>query len=63
MNQALVVIALVVAVLATGCSHALTQPMPELKGALGLKISKETASGWTDMPIGGRAVHRREEGR
>lgn len=55
MNQAYVVIALVVAVLATGCSHALTQPMPELKGALGLKISKETASGWTDMPIG---VHR-----
>ena len=55
MNRAFVVVALVVAVVSTGCSHALTQPMPELKGALGLKISQETASGWTDMPIG---VHR-----
>lgn len=55
MNRAFVVIAVVVALVSTGCSHALTQPMPELKGALGLKISPETASGWTDMPIG---VHR-----
>ena len=55
MSGALVFVALVVAVLASGCSHALTQPMPELKGALGLKISQESASGWTDMPIG---VHR-----
>jgi hypothetical protein len=48
-------IALVVAVAASGCTHAMIQPMPELKGQLALKISPETASGWTDMPIG---VHR-----
>lgn len=55
MSRAVILFALVVAVLSTGCSHALTQPMPEWKGALGLKVSPETASGWTDMPIG---VHR-----
>jgi hypothetical protein len=48
-------IALVVAVAASGCTHAMIQPMPELKGQLGLRISEDKASGWTDMPIG---VHR-----
>ena len=48
-------IALVVAVAVSGCTHAMIQPMPEVKGQLALKISPETASGWTDMPIG---VHR-----
>lgn len=55
MNRLWVIVALVLAVTASGCSHAFIQPMPELKGQLGLKVSQEKASGWTDMPIG---VHR-----
>ena len=39
-----VVVALT-AIAATGCAHALSQPMPEAKGRLALKVSQERPSG------------------
>ena len=39
-------------VAATGCAHALSQPMPRLEGKLALKVSNEQPSKWTEMPLG-----------
>ena len=40
------------AVVATGCSQALRQPMPAIADRLALVVSKEQPSKWTDMPMG-----------
>src|SRR3990170_5907166 len=37
---------------ATGCAHALSQPMPRLEGKLALKVLNEQPSKWTEMPLG-----------
>lgn len=47
-----IAIVLVVAVIVTGCSQALQQPMPAISDRLGLIVSKEPPSKWTDMPMG-----------
>ena len=41
-----------VGIAATGCAHALSQPMPELKGPLALKVLNEQPSKMNDMPLG-----------
>jgi hypothetical protein len=40
------------AIIVTGCAHALSRPMPAVKGRLTLKVSQERPSKWNDMPIG-----------
>ena len=55
MNRVRIALALIAAVVGTGCAHSLAQPMPALTGSVALRVSSEQASGWTDMPIG---VHR-----
>lgn len=42
----------VTAIAATGCAHALSQPMPDLKGRLAVKISNEQPSKMSEMPLG-----------
>jgi len=48
--RALVVV--LAGIAATGCAHALSQPMPELKGQLALKVLTEQPSKMNDMPLG-----------
>ncbi len=48
--RALVVV--LAGIAATGCAHALSQPMPELKGQLALKVLNEQPSKMNDMPLG-----------
>ena len=40
------------AIAATGCTHALSQPMPDMKGQLALKVLNERPSKMNDMPLG-----------
>jgi hypothetical protein len=40
------------ALAATGCGHALSQPMPDMKGRLALKVVREQPSKMNDMPMG-----------
>ena|SRR2546425_1447560 len=42
----------VIAIVATGCAHALSQPMPDLKGQLAVKVLNEQPSTMNDMPLG-----------
>lgn len=42
----------VVAIAATGCAHALSQPMPSFAGRLAVKVSNEQPSKMTEMPLG-----------
>src|SRR6266571_3800286 len=37
---------------ATGCAHALSQPMPSLEGRLAVKVSDERPSRMSEMPLG-----------
>lgn len=46
------VIVAFLAVAATGCTHALSQPMPDTKGQLALKVLNERPSTMSDMPMG-----------
>jgi len=48
--RALVVV--LAGIAATGCAHALSQPMPELKGQLALKVVNEQPSTMNDMSLG-----------
>src|SRR5262249_18054999 len=45
------VIVAFLALAATGCTHALSQPMPDTKGQLALKVLNERPSNMSDMPI------------
>lgn len=47
-----VLVAVLVAVAASGCAQALREPMPEMKGQLALTVAREQPSKWNDMPIG-----------
>lgn len=44
------VVVLLVAVTATGCSHALSRPIPEVKGPLAIRVSQERL-GFGQMPV------------
>ncbi len=46
------VVVVLTAIAATGCAHALSQPMPDLKGRLALKVLNEQPSKMSEMPIG-----------
>ena len=46
------VIVAFLALAATGCTHALSQPMPDTKGQLALKVLGERPSKMSDMPLG-----------
>jgi len=45
-------VVLAFAVAATGCSHALSQPMPAASGRLALAVTREQPSKTNDMPLG-----------
>jgi hypothetical protein len=42
----------VAAIAATGCGHALSQPMPKFDGRLGVTVANDRPSKMTEMPIG-----------
>lgn len=46
------VVVVLTAIAITGCAHALSQPMPDLKGRLALKVLNEQPSKMSEMPIG-----------
>ena len=45
------VVVVLAAIAATGCAHALSQPMPEVKGRLTLKVSQERLSRMGEVPV------------
>jgi hypothetical protein len=50
-GRRLVALALL-ALAATGCGHALSQPMPDMNGRLALQVVRELPSKMNDMPMG-----------
>jgi hypothetical protein len=43
---------ILIAVTASGCSQAMRQPMPDMTGRLGLRVSQEEPSRMNEMPLG-----------